>query len=182
MEASRQYAVSEAVAVAVVDTLSPLVPEAEELTIKWPNDIYYGDFKICGILIENSIRGTGILKSIAGIGININQREFTSDAPNPVSLYQITGREHALGPILERLAAAIERNVENIGDERGGAEIGLRYRSLLWRRDGMYPYRLPDGTEFTASIESVAPDGMLTLRHSDNTLSTHAFKEVAAIL
>ncbi len=57
-----------------------------EVRIKWPNDIYVADRKICGILIENSITANGINHCIVGMGINVNQTEFRSDAPNPVSL------------------------------------------------------------------------------------------------
>lgn len=180
--ASGQYAISEAVAVAIVDTLAPLVADSDRLAIKWPNDIYYGDSKLCGILIENTLSGMSIVRSIAGVGINVNQRVFVSDAPNPVSLWQITGREYQLEPLLERVAAAIVANVERVSTDAGHEAISRQYRARLWRREGLHPYRLPDGTEFLASIESVAPTGHITLRHEDNTLTTHAFKEVASIL
>ncbi len=180
--ASAQYAISEAVAVAIVDTLAPLVPEPELLAIKWPNDIYYCDRKLCGILIENTLSGMSIVRSIAGVGININQREFRSDAPNPVSLWQITGSEYQLEPLLERVCQAIIDNVSIVGTVQGHEPIANRYRRKLWRREGLHPYRLPDGDTFMASIESVAPTGHLTLRHNDNTLTTHAFKEVASII
>lgn len=182
IDAASQYAVSEAVAVAIAESLSRLVPEPEKLLIKWPNDIYYGDMKLCGILIENSLSGMSILRSIAGVGININQREFRSDAPNPVSLWQITRREHDLAPLLEEVAGAITANVDAISTATGRENIGCRYRSRLWRKEGLHPYRLPDGTEFRASIESIAPTGHITLRHADGTLSTHAFKEVVAVI
>ncbi|MCM1449163.1 MAG: biotin--[acetyl-CoA-carboxylase] ligase [Clostridiales bacterium] len=182
IKASGQYAISEAVALAVLDTLAPLVPDSARLAVKWPNDIYYGDDKICGILIENTLRGDTILKSVAGVGVNINQRRFLSDAPNPVSLFQITGREYPLEPLLATMAAAIEKNVELVATADGHACIAARYRASLWRREGLHPYRLPDGTRFLARIEEIAPDGMLVLRHGDNTLSSHAFKEVAAVL
>lgn len=180
--AMTQYAISEAVAVAIVETLAPLVPDPELLAIKWPNDIYYGDRKLCGILIENTLSGMSIVRSIAGVGINVNQHEFRSDALNPVSLWQITGREYQLEPLLEDVCEAIIGNVSLVGSEQGHEPIASRYREKLWRRDGLYPYQLPDGTTFMASIESVAPTGHLTLRHEDNTLTTHAFKEVASII
>lgn len=182
IEAARQYAVSEAVAVAVTDVIAPMVPHPAELTIKWPNDIYYGDRKICGILIENTLNGRMIMRSIAGVGININQREFRSDAPNPVSLWQITGREYLLEPLLATVADAITARVEQTATAPGRDAVAALYKSRLWRREGMHPYSLPDGTRFMAAIAGVAPTGHLSLRHADGTVTVHAFKEVAAIL
>lgn len=180
--AEAQYAISEAVATAIVDTLSPMLHDSDLLTIKWPNDIYYRDNKLCGILIENSLHGNVIKRSIAGIGININQRKFTSDAPNPVSLWQITGHEYELAPLLEKVSRAIIDNVKAIATPSGRDTISFTYRQKLWRRHGQHPYQLPDGTRFMATIDNVASTGHITLRHEDGTLSTHAFKEVISII
>ena len=83
LEARRQFILSQIVSLAIKEELSRW---SDEITIKWPNDIYWKDKKICGILIENDLSGHHIRRSIAGIGININQEVFNSDAPNPVSL------------------------------------------------------------------------------------------------
>ena len=95
--ASQQFRITEVVSVALCEVLERYlltVPElAEGLSIKWPNDIYRGDKKICGVLIENRLQGNVIVDSIIGIGLNVNQTEFVSDAPNPVSLRQLLGRE-----------------------------------------------------------------------------------------
>lgn len=179
-DARSQYAVSEAVATAIASTLRPLVDRPELLTVKWPNDIYYGDRKLCGILIENTLTGLRIDRSIAGIGINVNQTEFLSDAPNPVSLKQLTGREYDLDRLLEDTVRAILEAVDAL--RQGHAETHRRYLSMLWRREGLHPYSTPAGEVFMAEIADVAPTGLLTLRHADGTLSTHAFKEVTAIL
>ena len=86
---SCQFWLSEAVALAVVHTLDRYIDNG--VSIKWPNDIYWNDRKICGILVEHSLSGGKIDHTIAGIGLNINQEKFLSDAPNPVSLRQIIG-------------------------------------------------------------------------------------------
>ena len=88
LEARRQFILSQIVSLAIKEELSRW---SDEITIKWPNDIYWKDKKICGILIENDLSGHHIRRSIAGIGININQEVFNSDAPNPFSLKQIPG-------------------------------------------------------------------------------------------
>ena len=78
--------------VALCEALDAYLPD-RRVEIKWPNDIYYGDGKLCGILIENRLQGGVIRDSIIGIGLNVNQEVFLSDAPNPVSLRQILGRD-----------------------------------------------------------------------------------------
>lgn len=88
MPARDQFYISEAVALGITDILRPLLPD-NAVAIKWPNDIYVDDCKICGILIENSLIGSSVGYSIAGIGLNVNQQSFYSDAPNPVSLVML---------------------------------------------------------------------------------------------
>ena len=92
--ANRQFQISRAISLAIVDALGEWVGD---LSIKWPNDIYWRNGKLAGILIENSLQGSMIRDSIIGVGLNVNQRAFHSDAPNPVSMYQLTGQETDIG-------------------------------------------------------------------------------------
>ncbi|MDY3857983.1 MAG: biotin--[acetyl-CoA-carboxylase] ligase [Muribaculaceae bacterium] len=180
---AEQFYISEAVALGVADVLAPLLPAGQEIKVKWPNDIYVDDRKICGILIENTLAGVDrIAASVAGIGININQEEFHSDAPNPVSLRQITGRNYPLEPLLRDVACRILRNLEEAEAPERRAGLHNRYVGSLWRGTGEHPFALHDGTLFRASIAAVAPDGQLTLRHTDGALTRHYFKEVSFIL
>lgn len=167
-------------------------PDAPRVCVKWPNDIYVGDRKIAGILIENSLSGSGIERSIAGIGLNVNQRRFLSDAPNPTSIIHYTGTPTSLAPLLESLCTSILTALERYetaiaasapreasaapGDSHSGARETLlaRYRAELWRGQGEHPFHEPGGTTFRASIASIAPDGTLTL----STGKTYAFKEI----
>ena len=87
--AQEQFLLSEIAALAVKETLEEYV---EYVSIKWPNDIYWKQKKICGMLIENNLTGISIHRSICGVGININQEVFNGSAPNPISLRQIIGR------------------------------------------------------------------------------------------
>ena len=99
LPANRQFLISQITALSVKETLDEYV---DDVTVKWPNDIYWRDRKICGMLIENDLSGRELYCSVLGIGININQREFLSDAPNPVSLTQITGLEYDREEILNK--------------------------------------------------------------------------------
>ena len=104
---SCQFWLSEAVALAVVHTLDRYIDNG--VSIKWPNDIYWNDRKICGILVEHSLSGGKIDHTIAGIGLNINQEKFLSDAPNPVSLRQIIGCDTPLPDVLHHLSEELLR-------------------------------------------------------------------------
>lgn len=181
VDAAAQFFISEAVALGVADTIAELLadcPEAGEVAVKWPNDIYVADRKICGILIENTLTGRTIDRSIAGIGLNVNQQLFVSDAPNPVSLTQITGRRHELRPLLETIGAAIEANIA-----APPAQIHGRYLARLWRREGMHPYTIAaTGARVMARIAGIEPTGRIILAHSDGTTAPYAFKEIIALL
>lgn len=89
---SEQFMLTKTTSVALQETISRYLHD-QHVKIKWPNDIYVGQKKIAGILIENTIMGNHIEFSVIGIGINVNQTIFRSDAPNPVSLKQLTGKE-----------------------------------------------------------------------------------------
>ncbi|MBR1935387.1 MAG: biotin--[Muribaculaceae bacterium] len=177
VKVQEQFRLSEAVALATVETLDAF---ATGFSIKWPNDIYHNDDKIAGVLIEQSLDGNAIDYSIVGIGLNVNQRRFVSDAPNPVSLWQITGEETALEPLLERLCARIIERCARLSDN----ELHPAYLKRLWRNDGApHPYALPDGTAVSARIVDVEPDGHLLLAHAgSSTPCRYAFKEIAALL
>lgn len=106
--AQRQFAISEIASLSVVKYLQSKGLEAK---IKWPNDIYIGDRKVCGILIEHSFSGVNLSVSIVGIGINLNQTIFASNAPNPTSVLLELGRRGAADgniPSVERLDTRVE--------------------------------------------------------------------------
>jgi len=170
LPADCQFRISEAVSVALCKTLEPLLGEPVE--IKWPNDIYVGDRKICGILIENRLKGRLITDSIVGIGLNVNQTEFRSDAPNPVSVAQIVGhetdREALLKAFLQQLSATMEMEPEPL--------MGA-YRSRLYRREGRHRFS-DSGGVFEAQVLNVLDDGRLVLLNSDGIARMYAFKEV----
>ncbi|MCH5226949.1 MAG: biotin--[acetyl-CoA-carboxylase] ligase [Muribaculaceae bacterium] len=177
-KANAQFLISEAIAIAIVDFLKAMNVEAK---VKWPNDIYVGDRKICGILVENVVIGQEISRSIAGFGININQTCFLSDAPNPVSLCQLTGREYDIFEMVEVLSGYLERNLLLLSKD--GENIHERFLNSLWRKDGMYEfYDRKIGETIEAKILDVAKDGVLTLATGEGEKRQYIFKEVEFIL
>lgn len=182
IEAGEQFAISEAVALAVADMLAQTGVEA---MVKWPNDIYAGDRKICGILIENQLTGKRITRTVAGMGINVNQTEFLSDAPNPVSVAQLTGESHDIAAAARMLAACLESRLATAcsPDDADRERLHEEYMGRLWRGKGYHRFRdTKAGRTAGARIASVAPDGTLTLEERDGTRGTYAFKEVEFIL
>lgn len=176
IEAASQFSISEAVSVGICDFLNSL---ADGFCVKWPNDIYRRGKKIGGILIENVLEGTRIARSIAGAGININQRIFLSDAPNPASLFDALGRETELDAALESIVANIMAYADMA--ESDPARLHQNYLSLLWRR-GEKAWYEDAGGRFEGVIEDVRPDGILLLGDGSGVLRRYAFKEVAFVL
>lgn len=178
VEPQRQFSVSEAVALAVVDFLEESGVEAK---VKWPNDIYVGERKICGILIENAVMPHEILYTIAGVGINLNQERFISDAPNPVSLTQLTGKRYVVEEAAESLARLVERRIRQTTDDPDG--LHSEFIARMWRGDGkFYPFfdRIR-GERIEGRIADVASKGILTL-DLGNEHRSYAFKEVEFLL
>ena len=169
---------------------SGLCSLSEAVSIKWPNDIYYGDKKIAGILIENAILGSEVTYSIAGIGLNVNQTIFVSNAPNPVSLKLISGKETDIDALMQALMAQIE-TLEAMDE----AQIWAYYREHLYRREGFWPFverevstaptmnadRKTEGV-FLAKIENVRTNGEIELRDQAGNLRIYHFKQVRYVL
>lgn len=155
-------------------------------TIKWPNDIYWQDKKIAGILIENAIIGNEVKYSIAGIGLNVNQTEWQSDAPNPVSLKQITGQTYNIDTLMQQLYAEIQKALtEDIWDY---------YKAHLYRKDGFWPFverevslaptmnAYDANNAFLAHIEDILPTGEIVLRDQNNQQRIYHFKQIRYVL
>lgn len=173
------FLLSEAVSVAVADALDAFLGLGT-IKLKWPNDIYVADSKLGGILIENSLRGQYVERSIVGIGVNVNQLEFLSDAPNPVSMAGVAGHTFSVHLVVRSLAEAIVGAPALLARP---SALQRRYRSLLWRAQGSHPYIDAATREpFSAAIEEVEPTGHIVLRLPDGSMRRYAFKEVAAVI
>ena len=169
LPANRQFLLSMQVSLAICEALSEHIGD---LSIKWPNDIYWRNAKIAGILIENSLQGSVIRDSIVGVGLNVNQRQFMSDAPNPISLWQICEHETDREQLLKDILAALDRLL--------GQEVRGQYLAMLYRRKGFHPYVDKNGA-FMAELEDVEDDGHLLLCDDSGAHRRYAFKEVTFI-
>ena len=180
IEANKQFHLSMLASIAIIDTLTDYT---DGFSIKWPNDIYWHDKKICGILIENELEGQYLSQSIIGIGLNINQTEFLSSAPNPVSLYQIIGKEIDKDEVFSKIIHALLGGYKALEDNfiEASACISHLYKKFLYRKDDFHIYQDKDGT-FEARIHNVGNDGYLYLEDTGNNIRKYAFKEVTYII
>lgn len=169
-----QFLLPEVVTLAVADMLGSYDIEAQ---VKWPNDIYIGENKVAGILIENDICGPVLSRSIIGVGLNVNQTVFVSDAPNPVSMRLAAGRYFDRPEVLERFYMAFRLRYEALGAAQT-REIEESYHGMLYMHDVPHVYKLPDGTSFTGIIRLVRPTGELKVEHPDGSIKGYLFKEI----
>ena len=130
LKASDALAVTSVMTLGICDYLQArgIVP-----WIKWPNDIWVGERKICGILVENSIRAGMMDFSIVGVGLNLNQTDWPSELPNPVSLKNLTGQEYDTREELEHLSDSIARQCARISVPGGASEIIEEFNKAVVR-------------------------------------------------
>lgn len=176
--ASEQFMLSEAVALAIADTLQQFAIDSR---IKWTNDIYVGDRKICGILIENELLDSHLTRSVVGIGLNVNQTLFSSWIPNPTSMASETGINYNTDEVLKVLAARIEERTAMLDDNLGRGRIENDYHALLYRRDECHRYRLADGRTVEGTIRGVRARGELIVEF-DGELHEFLFKQIEFII
>jgi BirA family biotin operon repressor/biotin-[acetyl-CoA-carboxylase] ligase len=177
IKVQEQFYISEAIALSVSDSvITAIGPEfASGVSVKWSNDVYWKDFKMAGILIENTLQGDRILDTVAGVGLDVNQEVFLSDAPNPISLKNITGRDFDRDAILSDIVQRFIGYMERTEQER--PEVDRLYRERLYRREGYHKFRDENGI-FEARIEGIRPDGCLMLQTHSGEHHVYEFKQV----
>ncbi len=172
-----QFLISMAVSLGICDFLKRYITVC---SIKWPNDIYVNNDKIAGILIESSIMGERIENTIAGIGLNINQNKFLSDAPNPVSLSLITGISYDLTTCLNQLASDLDKRYKQLLSEEFEM-IKHEYVTQLYRLNQWCDFRDLNGI-FNGCIRSVTDQGRLLIERKNDNKSEYSFKEIDFML
>lgn len=173
-----QFVISEAVALAVKDFLET---EGIHAKIKWPNDIYVSDRKICGILIENTVNGGRLASSIIGVGLNLNQKNFPPEIPNPVSLSILTGKTYQADSILPSLAEAVLSRLAKAAED--SMELREAYIGAMYRKDieARYVDTRTD-MEFSGIIRGISDSALLLVELPDGRTEKFAFKEIAYII
>lgn len=174
LPADRQFLLSEAVALAVTDTLAASGIEAQ---VKWPNDIYIGGRKTAGILIENDICGATLSRSIIGIGLNVNQIEFDTALSNPTSMRIAAGREFDREEVLACFCRSFAARYCALA-EGAVRELQSDYHRRLYLLGESHTYKLPDGTPLSGTIREVRATGELIVETADGDTRSFLFKEI----
>ena len=176
----------EVMAVTCFATLSVrevLREEGVPAVIKWPNDIYVGRKKICGMLVENGLEGADIAWSVVGIGINLNQTAFPGEVVNPTSLRRLTGRSYDPVLFLEKVCRRLEALLPELVSQEGRNGLREAYEQDLFQKDTPASYRdLTTGEEFTGLIRGITPEGLLRIEKAEGPVRTFGFKEISYIL
>ncbi|WP_340113786.1 biotin--[acetyl-CoA-carboxylase] ligase [Maribellus mangrovi] len=173
----KQFYISKIVSLALVHTLDSKV---KDLSIKWPNDIYISNRKVAGILIENAIKAVHLDYSIVGIGLNLNQEEFVSDAPNPVSLKMLTGQNYNINEVVDEFLSVFKDWYKSL--QKGKlSKIDAAYLDRLFGRNEWRTFR-SENTEFEARIAGIGDYGKLQLQERSGNIREFMFKEVEFVL
>ena len=186
LKATDQFAVSEAASLAVVDLLSEYGIQAK---IKWPNDIYVNDKKICGILIEHAVRGKNMTHSIVGIGLNVNQSKFDPALPNPTSMVLCCADKDVAQSLdirdcLESFITIFSGYVNRYLHSNGGLRnLRRMYLNQMWRIDKETCFiDNQSGMQFQGIIRGLSDIGLLKVENEKGELIEFAFKEISYIL
>lgn len=170
-----QFQLTKCISLGIADWLKVLVPKTSSVSIKWPNDIYVDQKKICGTLTSAKISDNAITSAISGIGINLNQATFSDWIPNPVSLLQITGEKTEPEIALANVAHSIERRYLQLKDNLNAPDDDYLNSLLDLGRVRKYLYR---GNEIAATILGVNRYGHLELQCQNGEIITCQLKEI----
>jgi BirA family transcriptional regulator, biotin operon repressor / biotin---[acetyl-CoA-carboxylase] ligase len=171
---SYQFDLTRVISLGVFDALEPLL--GEKLKIKWPNDIYYADKKLGGMLIENMVQAAQIKNSIIGIGLNINQESFPPHLPNAVSLKQILHQDYDLQTLLSEICRHIEAWYLNL--KAGKIELVRNaYQSRLYWLNEVKNFKSSTGV-FSGTIRGVKDNGLLVVENNNHELLEFSLKEI----
>ena len=173
LPANRQFRITEAATLGVVDYLDS---EGIESSVKWPNDIYVRNRKICGMLIENTLKGDFVSTSVIGIGLNVNQKDFPPQLVNPVSMTILTGKEYALRRELEKLCECVRKRM-------AAPDNYDEYVSRLFRFGVFNEYVIcATGQPIKARIIGVTDSGLLRTETEKGEHMEFAFKEISYVI
>ncbi len=177
--ADQQFILNKAISLGIYDFLIAEMP-SERVSIKWPNDLYVENKKVCGILIQNSVMGDKLEYMVVGIGLNVNQTLFKSNAPNPVSLKMVNDIEYDLNELLNKLLHAIFERYALIGPATT-KKIDTDYQKSLYRLMEWHKY-LVKGANVQSRITGTNEFGQLILENRSGDFTVCDLKEVTFLI
>ncbi|SFC50934.1 BirA family transcriptional regulator, biotin operon repressor / biotin-[acetyl-CoA-carboxylase] ligase [Zunongwangia mangrovi] len=171
---NHHFLLSAVVSLSVINVLRKF--NTPKLSVKWPNDIMSGNFKIGGILIENILKQTDIAASVIGIGLNINQDDF-GDLKQASSLKLQTGNDFDLDEILHAILEELLKRLEVLSEENE-TQILEEYAALMFKKDVVATFQYPNGDFFNGIIRGVTINGLLNVEIEEAVFKTFDLKEV----
>ena len=172
-----QFRINMAFSLALWDFAASIIPDKEHLMIKWPNDIYFKDKKLAGILIQNVLKGTAIEVCHLGVGINVNQLVFPESLPNPISFRQICAHNFDLEDLQKKLIQKVSSGLGRLSDHN--FELKSAYESLLFRKEMVATYQVGD-QKLAGIIKGTSPEGKLRIDLEDG-MREFNFREVGYV-
>lgn len=176
LKPEKQFVITQIVSLAILNVCRRNL-DSEMVHIKWPNDIYVADKKIAGVLVQNIIKASSISDSVVGIGLNVNQEKFISDAPNPVSMIQLAGVTFSREKLLTELLEEIEQNYSRIRVYPQTSWINSKYVENLYRINQSFYFTDKNG-RFKGEIIGIDNYGQLKIKKADGDVLLYAYKEV----
>ncbi len=179
LKAEDHFLLNMLVSLSIVESLAELDLDAR---VKWPNDIYIGDKKTAGILIENSLMQSSIINTIIGIGLNVNQKKFPDWIPNPVSISQISNKQFEVKQVAQSIGGTLIRNIEHLESlEINKQDVLHKYLGVLYRINQWHIFQ-KDGHNFNGMIHGVLPDGRLIVETGGGKIHHFSFGEVGYVI
>ena len=178
LPAERQFLLSEAVPLGIIEVLDTLLP-TEKLSIKWPNDIFFENHKLAGILINSTIKANMMDASIIGIGLNVNQMQFKDWPTHPISMRMITGKDYELQPLMEQIAERLLIKVKQLQSDL--AAIEREYLNRLFRYQSWADYEVNDKV-MRLFMTGIDPFGRLQLVDEANNSYCFDIKKIKFLI
>lgn len=176
LKPEKQFVITQIISLAILNVCQRNL-NSEMVCIKWPNDIYVADKKIAGVLVQNIIKANSISDSVIGIGLNVNQEKFISDAPNPVSMIQLAGVNFSRKKLLNELLDEIEQNYSRLRVYPHTAWLNSKYVENLYKINQSY-YFIDKNGRFKGEIIGIDNYGQLKIKKSNGEILIYAYKEV----
>lgn len=173
-----QFNINIAVCLALYDVLEHYLP-SQSIKIKWPNDMYIGNNKVSGILIQNQIKGHQISSTTIGIGINVNSKDFPKELPNPISINHYVKNKNGINKLelLHQLSIRLSYRLNQIVIRNMRSD----YTSKLYRINEKHNYTKQNGETFSGVITGISDNGKLQM-DTDNGIQEFSFREMSYII
>lgn len=168
-----------AVSLSVFEALQELF--LPKLTIKWPNDILSGNYKVCGILIENSLKKNHIISSVIGIGLNVNQEVFPEELPNASSIKNIIKKETDLNKLLNSILEKMKANISLLNSKKYN-RLEDKYLLNLYKKGIPSMFKTAKNILFMGKVSGISESGKLQIELVNGTIKDFGLKEVSFVL